>query len=92
MKILVLAPHAFYIDRGTPIDVDLLLRALSLRGDEVDVAVYPEGEDRSYPNVTVHRVGGREPDQLIRPGFSLRKLTNDLRFFFMAWKLVRSRG
>lgn len=91
MKILVVAPHAFYIDRGTPIDLDLLLRAMSLRGDDIDVAVYPEGEDRSYPNVTVHRVGGRKRNRHIRPGFSLRKLVYDLRFFFLAWKLIRTR-
>lgn len=91
MKILVLAPHAFYIDRGTPIDLDLLLRAMSARGDDVDVAVYSEGEDRSYSNVTLHRAGGRERDSRIRPGFSLRKLVYDLRFFFLAWKLIRSR-
>lgn len=91
MKILVLAPHAYYIDRGTPIDLDLLLRAMSLRGDEVDVAVYSEGEDRNYPNVTLHRLGGRKRDRHVRPGFSLRKLVYDLRLFLLSWKLVRSR-
>lgn len=91
MKILVLAPHAFYIDRGTPIDLDLLLRALSVRGDDIDVAVYCEGEDRSYPNVTLHRVSGRDRDHHIRPGFSIRKLLYDVRLFFLVWKLMRSR-
>jgi len=91
VKILVLAPHAYYIDRGTPIDLDLLLRAMSLRGDDVDVAVYSEGEDRSYPNVSLHRIGGRPKGRQIRPGFSLRKLGYDLRLFFLAWRLVRSR-
>jgi len=90
VKILVLAPHAYYIDRGTPIDLDLLLRAMSLRGDDVDVVVYSEGEDRSYPNVTLHRLPGREEVDYIRPGFSLRKLIYDVRLFFLVWKLVRS--
>ena len=33
MKVLVLAPHPFYQERGTPIAVNLVLRALSARGD-----------------------------------------------------------
>lgn len=88
MKILVLAPHPFYQDRGTPMDVDLLVRALSARGEKVDLVTYHEGEDREYPNVNHHRI--RAPDWLrnVRPGFSFRKLICDVFLFFMAWRLV----
>jgi hypothetical protein len=49
MNILLLAPHPFYQERGTPIAVDLLLRVLAERGEQVDVLTYHEGEDRAYP-------------------------------------------
>ena len=29
MHILILAPHPFFVDRGTPMALDILLRALS---------------------------------------------------------------
>ena len=78
MKILVLAPHAYYIDRGTPIDVDLLLRALSNGGHTVELVCYPEGEDREYPGVTLHRISSPKWLQVSRPGFSCRKVLVDL--------------
>lgn len=89
MNVLVLAPHAYYIDRGTPIDVDILLRALSRRGAKVDVVVFSEGQDRTYPNVTLHRIGGRRGANPVRPGFSLRKLWCDVKLFFKTWGLLR---
>ena len=89
MKILVLAPHAFYIDRGTPIDLDILLRALSQRGEEVHAAVYHEGRDRDYPGVTLHRI--RPPGFLknIGPGFSLKKLLADVYLFVLAREIAQ---
>ena len=52
MKILLLAPHPFYQERGTPIDVYLVLRVLSERPDtQVDLLVYNEGKDVSLPNL-----------------------------------------
>lgn len=51
MKILLLAPQPFYQERGTPIAVDLMLRALSRRGDCVYALVYREGADVRYPGV-----------------------------------------
>jgi len=90
VKILVLAPHAFYIDRGTPIDVDILLRALSVRGEQIDVLVYHEGENRKYPNVRIHRIHPPRFVKHVGPGFSLKKLLCDLFLVPVAWKLVRT--
>lgn len=89
MKIQVLAPHAFYIDRGTPIDLDILLRALSNRGQQVQACVYHEGSDRNYPGLTVHRI--QPPGWLknIGPGFSGKKLVADVYLFFLAWRVLR---
>jgi len=91
MKILVIAPHAYYIDRGTPIAVDILVRALSQRGDEVDLVVYRDGEERDYPGLTIHRANTPKWLSNIGPGFSVRKVLADLWLFTRAWKLVRSR-
>ena len=89
MKVLVLAPHDFYVDRGTPIDVDLLLRALSARGEEVHAAVYDGGEDRAYPGVTLHRPGAPAALHGVGPGFSARKLRADRHHFRLGSRLAR---
>lgn len=88
MKILVLAPHAYYIDRGTPIDVDILLRALSNRGHTVEVVCYAEGEDRDYPGVTLHRICTPKWLKVSRPGFSPQKLLADV----WLWRMARRRA
>lgn len=88
MRVLVLAPHPYYIDRGTPIDVDILLRALSERGERVDALVYADGEDRDYENVRLHRIPSIRLLHGARPGPSLKKLLSDVLFFFSALRLV----
>ena len=75
MNILLLAPHPFYQERGTPIAVDLLLRVLAERGEQVDVLTYHEGEDRAYPGpgaVRLFRIPPPPACRNIRPGFSLK--------------------
>ena len=57
MRVLLLAPHPFYIDRGTPIDVLLVLRVLAERVNvQVDVVAYHEGRDVDLPNTRIHRI------------------------------------
>lgn len=77
MKILIIAPHPFYQERGTPIAIDLLLQVLSRRGDRVDLLTFHEGESRSYPGVTIHRIPALPGLANIPPGFSLKKLVCD---------------
>lgn len=92
MRILVLAPHPFFQERGTPIDVEILVRALGARADtEIDLLVYAEGEDRSYPNVAVHRTPDLAALRGIRPGFSPKKLLADVLMLVEAFSLVRRR-
>ena len=81
MNVLLLAPHPFYQDRGTPIAVDLLIRTLTQAGHRVDCLCFNEGTDRSYPNFRLYRANSIPPVQGIRPGFSLKKLYLDLFFF-----------
>ncbi len=91
MKVLVMAPHPFYQERGTPIAVDLLLKALSERGDEVDLLTFHEGSDRSYPGLKIERVKPWFSIGAIKPGFSLKKLLCDLHMMarFTCFMLTR---
>lgn len=77
MKVLLLAPHPFYQDRGTPIAVNLVLRVLSERGDTVDVLTFHEGRDVDYPHVSIYRIPAWPFLRNIRPGFSWKKLVCD---------------
>jgi len=89
MKVLLLAPHPFYHERGTPIAVDLLLQALSKRGDEVDLLTFHEGSDRNYKNLTIHRVRPWMKLVGIPPGLSAKKLICDAFMFFKLISLTR---
>lgn len=91
MKVLVLAPHPFYQERGTPIAVDLLLRALSERGDQVDVLTFHEGSDREYHGVSIHRIKPLLRVRGIRPGLSAKKLYCDAHMLFKLVSLLRKR-
>lgn len=89
MNILILAPHPFYQDRGTPIAVNMILKVLSERGEKVDLLTYHEGIDVRYPNVQIHRISTPPLVHGIRPGYSLKKLICDIFLFFKAVKMVR---
>lgn len=72
--------------------MDLLIDSLSTTGYEIDLLTFNEGEDRSYPNVTIYRVGKLLRFRKIRPGFSSKKLVLDVfMFFHMVRLLVRKR-
>ena len=73
MKILLIAPQPFFEERGTPIAVDLMLKALSERGDEVDLLTFHVGADRRHPGVTVTRSRPPFAPGAIPPGFSWKK-------------------
>ncbi|MBB6430454.1 glycosyltransferase family 4 protein [Algisphaera agarilytica] len=89
MKIQYMAPQAFFVERGTPISIDYMMRSLSDLRHEVDLCVYREGEPRSYERVSIHRAN--YPDWLgtIGPGFSLKKLIADLWLIKKVWSVHR---
>ena len=91
MRIMLLAPHPFYQERGTPIAVDLLAKALENRGECVDILAYHEGEDIAYSrNITIHRIPPQRFANNIRPGFSIKKLICDVAMYKKAAALARS--
>ncbi len=90
MRILLLAPHPFYQERGTPIAVDLLAKALAERGAHIDILAYHEGEEREYDgNVNIHRIPDQRFANNIRPGFSVKKLICDFAMYRKAARLAR---
>jgi len=89
MRILLLAPHPFYQERGTPIAVNLLAKALACRGESVDILTYHEGENLAYDgDVTIHRIPNQRFAKNIRPGFSLKKLICDVAMYRKAKQLA----
>ncbi|HEV2852873.1 MAG TPA: glycosyltransferase [Thermoanaerobaculia bacterium] len=77
MRILLLAPHPFFSQRGTPIAERMLLDVLAAQGHEIDVLTLPEGEDPAIANIRVHRISAPAWTRGMRPGFSLKKLACD---------------
>ena len=89
MRILVIAPHPFFQNRGTAIDVLLVLRVLTGRArTRVDTVVYNEGEDVNLPGLEIFRTPNFWFAHDIRPGFSWKKLISDFFLFYKAWALV----
>ena len=87
----MLTPHPFYQDRGTPIDVLLLLRVLTERPDyKIDLLTYGEGSDVDLPNLRIHRIAPLRFTRNIRPGLSWKKLICDWQMTWKALSLVRS--
>lgn len=90
MKVLFLAPQSFYLDRGTPIAVRLLLEQFSQRGWSVDALVFPGGRDIEIPGVRFFKTWFRSGARPIPPGLSMRKLWQDVRLFFAAQKRLKA--
>lgn len=89
MRILLLAPHPFFQQRGTPIAEQVLLQVLAAAGYEVDVLTFPEGEDPDIPNCRIHRISAPAWTRGVRPGFSLKKLVCDAFLLGRLLKMVR---
>jgi glycosyltransferase involved in cell wall biosynthesis len=88
MKILLLAPHPFFQNRGTPIAVRLLSEVLSREGHRIHLLTYHEGEDVFIPHMVIHRIPSIPGINGIRPGFSYKKLLCDIFMFIKAIKLT----
>jgi len=89
MKVLILAPHPFYQERGTPIAVDLLIRALTERGDDVDLLTFHEGVDHVYDRFQIYRIKPWPNVNNLRPGFTAKKIYCDMFMFFRFIGLIR---
>lgn len=92
MKILFLAPQPFFETRGTPINVRLMTTALAELGHDIDLLVYPHGQDIHIPGVNIIRVAkipgvGKAPI-----GPSKEKILYDMVMFVKAlWLCMHNR-
>jgi glycosyltransferase involved in cell wall biosynthesis len=89
VRVLLLAPEPFYEDRGTLIAVDLLIRAMVERGDQVDLLTYHLGANRTRPGLEIHRIRPWPRPARIRPGLSIGKIWCDVFMFFKLIGMVR---
>ncbi len=89
MKILVLAPHPFYQNRGTPIAVRMLLETLAAAGHQLTLLTYPEGDDIEIPSCTILRLQQLSWVSGVKPGFSWKKLVYDALLFSALAKLLK---
>lgn len=77
MRILILAPQPFFVQRGTPIAVRALMQVLAEEGHQVDAIVFAEGEDPGIEGVRLFRVPALPGTRNVPPGFSVRKAVCD---------------
>jgi glycosyltransferase involved in cell wall biosynthesis len=89
MRILLLAPHPFYANRGTPIAEKMLLEVLAGAGYDVEVLTFPEGEDPGIPGCRVHRTWAPRWARGLRPGFSFKKLVCDVGLVWESLRRIR---
>jgi glycosyltransferase involved in cell wall biosynthesis len=89
LRILLLAPQPFFVERGTPIAVRALMEALSRLGCSVDALVLAGGRDVAIERCAVFRTP-RLPGGPVAPGFSLRKLAADALLAPMAARRLMS--
>jgi len=88
MKILFLAPHPFFAERGTPIAVRLAIEALSRQGHSIDLLTYHEGQDIEVPGVRLLRIARPPGASNVPIGFSVKKLICDAWLAAAAYRLM----
>ncbi|HSD09610.1 MAG TPA: glycosyltransferase family 4 protein [Candidatus Binatia bacterium] len=92
MRLLWIAPQAFYSARGTPMNVRRLAEAIAGAGHSIDLVTYGFGDDVPLPpSVRVVRAGRLPFVTRVPIGPSLVKILLDVRVFFQAARLLRSR-
>jgi glycosyltransferase involved in cell wall biosynthesis len=77
MRILFIAPEPFFENRGTPIAVRNMLRAVGELGHKTDLVTYFAGETVSIPGTTLYRCA-RIPFKVVPIGFSYQKVLLDI--------------
>jgi glycosyltransferase involved in cell wall biosynthesis len=88
MKVLFLAPQPFFVERGTPISVDLLLKVLSKRGEHIDLITYHLGNDVEHENINLNRIMNLPFIRSVPPGLSMQKIICDFFLFIKAVSFV----
>ncbi|MEO7775217.1 MAG: glycosyltransferase, partial [Steroidobacteraceae bacterium] len=90
-RVLLVSPQPFYEDRGTPIAVSYVARALGELGCEVDLLAFPVGEHVELPGVRIHRSTKLLGIDSVPVGFSSRKAVLDVGLFQRFSQMLDSR-
>lgn len=77
MRILIIAPQPFFVQRGTPIAVRALIQVLASERHTVDALVFSEGTDPEIAGTRIFRVPALPGVRNVPPGFSVKKLICD---------------
>lgn len=77
-RVLLVTPQPFFEERGTPIAVAMVAKALVESGYDVDVLAFPIGRDPHLAGVNVERCANPLRFTQVRVGFSLRKAILDV--------------
>lgn len=85
MKILLIAPHPFYKERGTPIAVKLLIETLCEAKHNVDLITFNEGEDITVDGLNIYRIPNLPFIKDVPIGFSIKKIIADV---FITTKMI----
>ncbi len=89
MKILLIAPHPFFQERGTPIAVKLLIETLSEFGHEIDLLTFNEGENISVNGLRIFRIPNLSILQNVPIGFSPKKIIGDVFITFKMFLMLK---
>ena len=76
-RVLLVAPHPFFEERGSPIAVRLLAEALCDRGHLVDLLTFPGGSAVEIPGLTIRRLPLIPGVNNVPVGLSWKKLVYD---------------
>lgn len=86
--VLLIAPQPFFVQRGTPINVRAMAGSLAELGYDVDLLVFPLGNEIEIPGVRVLRSLGIFGIKSVPIGPSWRKLGLDFFLFLKAARLI----
>ncbi len=93
MRLLWIAPQAFYSSRGTPMNVRRLAEAIAGAGHSIDLVTYGFGADVALPpGVRVVRAGRLPFVRSVPIGPSILKVALDARVLACAARLLRAGG
>lgn len=81
-RVLYIVPQPFFEDRGSPIAVLQVVRAMSELGIHVDMMAFPSGQSVNVKNLRIFRSGKALGIRNVPIGFSMRKVFLDFALLF----------
>lgn len=89
LRVLLLVPHPFFVERGSPIADRTVLEALKEQGHRVDVLTYHLGRDPAVEGTEVLRIPEPPGVSRVAPGFSWKKVVCDALLLVLLLRQIR---